>query len=930
MRSMSTSLEWAAPCCLRKASRGKNSSEGQMTVDGCASGVRSASRTTADPGASKLLAAKLTSAWGSTRCAPDNQQPAAGLSIWVLISWRSPVSCWGDSLLLRLQIQPRKALASAPVFLMEQRGKGSDDLLCSQCLSDNVPLVRAKESNIKSGPNYNQDPSAFFCPQHTHVELTLYCPQCCKACCDQCRQNGCSPPGPEGCTDPNRCIPLADALLRRQAMLLEQASAISTRMRELQGSQDRANQIKRKARDRFQAAQEGVRAQFNLLRAELARAEAVALGQLQERWDAASTAIEEQTKALGIILSRGEISESYARQLTQEAPALGPQDFFQQADSLASTTSAFLCDHTPAALETETFGPVEAALPPVRADPLRGGLLPVEWMALWGQWTARCVVAPLANDEHLVIEPFPAPSPPSPPSPPPPSPPPVVERPTLSGPRRFNLGAASFVPSSSSMPPVSPSPPIQHRPHMPPPFARPALPFAPSPMAPQPYQWTCTLTAHTDWVHAVAFIPPGSDSAPSASSDPSSAQVPAPCFPSGLVISGGEEAVLRMWDLAEMRQLQSVDVGAPVRAVAVASWGPRRGEELGRWAVAVGCADGRIMLYPAVESLTSAHTAQARLAYRATAARGDATAWPLAVPSARTLCGPEAAGQGLAGRADGAKTGPRGVTSLCTITLGDADGGLRLVSTHWDGTARVWSLPEGRLLGAYGSPAPGQAKLPTAALHSCVRIPSAPGRFATITLGGILKIWDIRSAPGHCVASRSLVASTPGGPALRVAVTGMNCGVVSWASASAGAQTPVISARPALAVATSDGLVQLFDLTCCLAPDPSQPIPLSTIDLGAAVPIPEGGRSPYAMTLAFTPPDRKGTHILMGDGRGNIHVYSLSAPAEQPAYLACLAGHQGSVKALTVGAIDNRTTFFSGSLDKTIRVWASLQSTSLR
>ena len=328
-----------------------------------------------------------------------------------------------------------------------------------------------------------------------------------------------------------------------------------------------------------------------------------------------------------------------------------------------------------------------------------------------------------------------------------------------------------------------------------------------------------------------------------------------------VVISGGDDRMVRVWDLA---------TGAPVGD-------PFTGHDDWVNAVAAAELDGRPVIISGGDD-------------------GTVRVWDLAT-----------------GAPVGAPfAGHRGAVNA--VAAAELDGRPVIISGGGDGTVRVWDLATGTPLGAPFTGHRGAVNAVAAA--------ELDGRPVIISGGGdeTVRVWDLATgtplgAPftGHRGAVNAVAAAELDGRP--VIISGGDRTVRVWDLATGtpvgapftghrGAVNAVAAAeldgRPVIISGSGDRMVRVWDLAT-----------------GAPVGEPFTGHGDWVRAVAAAELDGRPVVISGGDDR-MVRVWDLAtgAPVGDP-----FTGHDGAVNAVAAAELDGRPVVISGSDDETVRVW---------
>ena len=329
-----------------------------------------------------------------------------------------------------------------------------------------------------------------------------------------------------------------------------------------------------------------------------------------------------------------------------------------------------------------------------------------------------------------------------------------------------------------------------------------------------------------------------------------------------VIISGGDDGTVRVWDLATGTPVGDPFTGhdGPVRAVAVT-------ELDGRPVVISGSDDGTVRVWdlatgtPVGDPFTG-HDGPVRavavteLDGRPVVISGsfDRTArvWDLATGTP--------AGDPFTGHGDWVRA----------VAVTELDGRPVVISGGDDGTVRVWDLATGTPIGDpfTGHDGPVQA----------VAVTELDGRPVVISSGddGTVRVWD-------------LATGTPVGDPF----TGHDGNVLAVAVME-------IDGRPVVISGGDDGTVRVWDLAT-----------------GAPVGDPFTGHGDWVLAVAATELDGR-PMAISGSGDQTVRVWDLATgtPVGDP-----FTGHDGNVLAVAVTEMDGRPVVITGSDDRTARVW---------
>jgi WD40 repeat protein len=328
-----------------------------------------------------------------------------------------------------------------------------------------------------------------------------------------------------------------------------------------------------------------------------------------------------------------------------------------------------------------------------------------------------------------------------------------------------------------------------------------------------------------------------------------------------VIISGSSDQTIRIWDLA-----QGASLGDPLtgHAGAVTS-------------VAAARLDGR----PVIISASSDHTVRV---------------WDLA--HRMLVYGP------LTGHADW----------VTAVTATELDGRPVIISGSDDGTLQTWDLTTGKPVGAPVSHESAVNAVAAARLGGrCVVVSGADD--------GTLQTWDLatgtasrKPVPGHAswvgsvvaaqLGNRPVVISGSGDGTVRIweLLTGVSVG--SPLAGHAGAVNAVTVASldglPVIVSGSDDGTLRVWDLAT-----------------GAAVGRPAARHSGTVAAVAGAEVGGRPV-VVSGGSDATIRIWDL---ATGEAAGVPLDGHGGRVRSLATAVLDGRAVVISGSDDQTIRVW---------
>jgi WD40 repeat protein len=369
-----------------------------------------------------------------------------------------------------------------------------------------------------------------------------------------------------------------------------------------------------------------------------------------------------------------------------------------------------------------------------------------------------------------------------------------------------------------------------------------------------------------------------------------------------VVVSGGTDCTVRIWDLA-----RGTAVGEPLR-----------GHQLGVQAVALGKFNGRMVAVSGGEDGTvRVWDAASGIAWGEPPARGEP--WVTAV----ALGGRKGSPVAVSGRWDGTLrildlgsgrtetlTGHRGW--VLAVAVGECGGREVAVSGGEDGTVRVWYLDTGTQA---GEPMRGHKGRVNA-----VAVGESGGRQVAVSGGedGTVRVWylDTRTQAGeplrgHQDSVKAVAIRNISGRAVAVS-GGQDGGIRVWDLASStAAGTPSQPFAPSAVaigdlgrreVAVSggeDGTVRVWDLTSgalVSGPLPAHEGRVSAVAAGVL-----GGRE-----LAVS-----------GGDDGTIRVWDLTSYTS----MEPLRGHQGPVQAVAIGELNGGGIAVSGAEDGTVGFW---------
>ena len=255
--------------------------------------------------------------------------------------------------------------------------------------------------------------------------------------------------------------------------------------------------------------------------------------------------------------------------------------------------------------------------------------------------------------------------------------------------------------------------------------------------------------------------------------------------------------------------------------------------------------------------------------------------------------------------------------AVLAVAVAELDGQPVVISGSGDGTVRVWDLASGTPV---GDPLTGHDG-PVNAV--AVKVAELDGRPVVISGSDdeTVRVWDlVTGAPvgdpftGHGSVVNAVAAAELDGRPVAISgsddetvrvwdlVTGAPVGDPftghdGWVLAVAAAE---LDGRPVVISGSGDGTVRVWDLAS-----------------GAPVGDPFTGHDDRVLAVAAAELDGRPV-VISGSGDGTVRVWDLAAgaPVGDP-----FTGHDDWVRALAVAELDGRPVVISGSDDETVRVW---------